>query len=157
MKNHFKLYKAGKLWLTACITVLGIMGASSVYADDQQSTVTAITQSNVAAQVQTTSDQPSNLSTPTDINGYTKQTDSNGTTSWKNTNGQTANGWQTSQNNWYYFNNGQNATNWQYINNNWYYLNPQNSAMETGLQTINNSKYLLNPQHDGTYGAMQTG
>lgn len=70
---------------------------------------------------------------------------------------QTANGWQTSQNDWYYFNNGQNATNWQYINSNWYYLNPQNSAMETGLQTINNSKYLLNPQHDGTYGAMQTG
>lgn len=93
MKNHYKLYKAGKLWLTACITVLRIMGASSVYADEQQSTVTATTQSNVAAQVQTTtSDQLSNLSTPTDINGYTKQTDSNGTTSWKNTRGQIANG-----------------------------------------------------------------
>ena len=52
MKNHFKLYKAGKLWLTACITVLGIIGASSAYADDQQLTVTATTQSNVAAQVQ---------------------------------------------------------------------------------------------------------
>ena len=49
MRNHFKLYKAGKLWLTASITVLGIMGASSVYADDQQSTVTATTQSNIAA------------------------------------------------------------------------------------------------------------
>lgn len=51
MKNHYKLYKAGKLWLTACVTVLGIMSASSVYADEQQSTVTATTQSNVAAQV----------------------------------------------------------------------------------------------------------
>ena len=73
MKNHFKLYKAGKLWLTACITVLGIIGASSAYADDQQSTITATTQSNVAAQVQNdvTSDQLSNLTTPTEINGYT--------------------------------------------------------------------------------------
>ncbi|MBB1086247.1 hypothetical protein LTY21_02085, partial [Limosilactobacillus fastidiosus] len=115
------------------------------------------TSTKIAAQVQNNviSDQLSDLTTPTEINGYTKQTDSNGSISWKNTSGQTANGWQNNQNDWYYFNNGQSTTNWQRVDNNWYYMSPQDSRMETGLQPINGATYYLNTQHDGTYGAMK--
>lgn len=88
----------------------------------------------------------------TNINGYTNQ---DGT--WKNASGQSANGWQTSDNDWYHFNNGSQNKDWQNIDNNWYYMNPDNAKMETGIQKINNKTYYLNNQHDGTYGAMKTG
>ncbi|WP_267202556.1 peptidoglycan amidohydrolase family protein [Limosilactobacillus kribbianus] len=167
MKTHFKLYKAGKMWLTACLVTMGIGLATvaapqAVHAADTAavttttSVATATQQTTTTDQQQTTDQQTSQqeqATVPTTINGYTRQANN----TWQNAAGQTPSGWQTEGSNWYYFKNGTNTTGWQSVNNTWYYMNTTSSAMETGLQTINNATYYLNEQHDGTYGAMKTG
>ena len=50
MKKHFKLYKAGKLWLTAAISVLGIAATSTVANAQTEVTSHAATEAIVAAQ-----------------------------------------------------------------------------------------------------------
>ncbi len=150
MKNRVKLYKAGKLWVTALVAAAGIaFAANNAYADQTQPA-----DSNVQISQVTTNQQSS---IPDSINGYTKQQDQSGNNVWKNQQGQALNGWQTADNNWYHFNNGSAQTGWQNVNNNWYYMNKDSSAMETGLKTIDNNTYYLNTNHDGTYGAMKTG
>lgn len=180
MKKHFKMYKAGKLWLTAAIVAFGLWGGHAYAAENQPNTANPVNTQQVVATTdeagavnQTTgtavadqgaAEQSTTSTTKTDqgsqavtnINGY-QQTSTNGNSVWQNSQGQLANGWQQNNNDWYYFKNGQLTNNWQWINNNWYYMNPQSSIMEEGLQKINNSTYYLNSQHDGTYGAMKTG
>ncbi len=150
MKSRVKLYKAGKLWVTALVAAMGIFVAvNGVNADQVNSQTTNLQTTQIA---NTTNNIPSN------INGYTKQQGQNGTAVWKNSNGQSLNGWEsTDANTWYRFNNGTAATGWQNVNNNWYYMNKSTSAMETGIQKINNNTYYLNTNHDGSYGAMKTG
>lgn len=150
MKNRVKLYKAGKLWVTALVAAAGIaFAANSAYADQVQPT------DNNVQTAQVSTNQQNQV--PDNINGYTKQQDQAGNSVWKNQQGQALNGWQTAGNNWYQFNNGRAQTGWQNVNNNWYYMNKDSSAMETGLQTIDNNTYYLDTNHDGTYGAMKTG
>lgn len=154
MMKRYKMYKAEKLWLTACIALLGIFATGNVSANtsEQQTPIQTETTTRPNSNQSTTSDK-----LPANINGYTPQTSSDGTVVWQNASGQVANGWQTQQDDWYYFSDGQSKTNWQYVGNNWYYLNPQDYVMKTGLQTIDQSTYYFNDQHNGTYGAMQTG
>ena len=150
MKKHFKLYKSGKLWVTAAVAVLSFaVSANLNQASASDNTEVTSTQNEYFLG---NNDKSNDLNITTNINGYTNQ---NGT--WKNTSGQSANGWQTSGNDWYHFNNGNQNKDWQNIDNNWYYMNPDNAKMETGIQKINNKTYYLNEQHDGTYGAMKTG
>ena len=150
MKKHFKLYKSGKLWVTAAVAVLSFaVSANLNQASASDNTEVTSTQNEYFLG---NNDKSHDSNITTNINGYTNQ---NGT--WKNTSGQSANGWQTSGNDWYHFNNGNQNKDWQNIDNNWYYMNPDNAKMETGIQKINNKTYYLNEQHDGTYGAMKTG
>lgn len=163
MKKHFKLYKAGKLWLTAAITVGALTigaGMTTIHAATvaNSQTTTQVTEpapvSASANNQQQTKNSTTSAQTPaneTSINGYT-----NHDSVWTNTMGQRADGWQQSGNDWYYFNNGTQTKNWQRVNNSWYYMNPETAVMETGLQSINNATYYLkesNPQQ----GSMQTG
>ena len=157
MKKHFKLYKSGKLWVTAAVAVLSFVVSANfnqVSASDNEAPVsiqtTGVTSSNTSNTLK--NDNDGQQTTSTSINGYTNQNDT-----WKNANGQNANGWQQAGNDWYHFNNGSQNKNWQNIDNNWYYLNPDNAKMETGIQKINGNTYYLNEQHDGTYGVMKTG
>lgn len=171
MKKHFKLYKAGKLWITAAVVAFGFGMSTSItianadQVTDTDNTITETTDSandlvnrtqNLSLTVYETnsSQSESNVkqNSQQNINGYT-----NNNNVWQNAAGQKANGWQSANNDWYYFNNGTQQKNWQSINNNWYYMNPDNAKMETGIQNINNNIYYLNEQHDGTYGAMKTG
>lgn len=150
MKKHFKLYKSGKLWVTAAVAVLSFaVSANLNQASASDNTDVTSTQNEYFLG---NNDKFNDSNITTNINGYTNQ---NGT--WKNTSGQNANGWQTTGNDWYHFNNGNQNKDWQNIDNNWYYMNPDNAKMETGIQKINNKTYYLNEQHDGTYGAMKTG
>lgn len=150
MKKHFKLYKSGKLWVTAAVAVLSFaVSANLNQASASDNTEVTSTQNEYFL---SNNDKSNDSNITTNINGYTNQ---NGT--WKNTSGQNANGWQTTGNDWYHFNNGNQNKDWQNIDNNWYYMNPDNAKMETGIQKINNKTYYLNEQHDGTYGAMKTG
>lgn len=150
MKKHFKLYKSGKLWVTAAVAVLSFaVSANLNQASASDNTDVTSTQNEYFLG---NNDKSNDSNITTNINGYTNQ---NGT--WKNTSGQNANGWQTTGNDWYHFNNGNQNKDWQNIDNNWYYMNPDNAKMETGIQKINNKTYYLNEQHDGTYGAMKTG
>ena len=150
MKKHFKLYKSGKLWVTAAVAVLSFaVSANFNQVSASDNTEVTSTQNEYFLG---NNDKSNDSNITTNINGYTNQ---NGT--WKNTSGQSANGWQTSGNDWYHFNNGNQNKDWQNIDNNWYYMNPDNAKMETGIQKINNKTYYLNEQHDGTYGAMKTG
>ncbi|WP_267202223.1 KxYKxGKxW signal peptide domain-containing protein [Limosilactobacillus kribbianus] len=174
MKNRVKLYKAGKLWVTALVAAMGIAVTTTGAFADQVSTTTTDTQDIQvqAAQPQVTTDTTVTLakastdanattdqnSVPENINGYTKQQDQSGKAVWKNNSGQALNGWQNANNNWYQFKDGSAQTGWQKVGNDWYYMNSQNSAMETGIQRINNNTYYLNDrQNSGVYGAMQTG
>lgn len=151
MKKHFKLYKAGKLWLTAAIVAFGV-GTVTVTANASDELSTSDT--NTTEQVSDASTGNSTTSQlPDSVNDYNRQ-DNN---TYQNTKGQTANNWQTQGNDWYHFNNGSINTGWNSIDNNWYYMNQDSAKMETGLQKINNNTYYLNDQHDGTYGAMKTG
>ena len=50
MKKHFKLYKAGKLWLTAAITVLGIATTNTIANAQTEATSHATTEIMTAAQ-----------------------------------------------------------------------------------------------------------
>ena len=50
MKKHFKLYKAGKLWLTAAISVLGIAATSTVANAQTEVTDHTATEAIVAVQ-----------------------------------------------------------------------------------------------------------
>ncbi|MBA2914640.1 peptidoglycan amidohydrolase family protein [Limosilactobacillus frumenti] len=146
MKQHYKIYKSGKLWITACILTLGLLSFTGTANAQTENMETSTPQNEQRT-------QPVNKAQHvTSINGYTEK---NG--QWQSSDGQLANGWQTDQNNWYYFQDGQNSSSWKWINNNWYYMNPDSHIMETGLQNINNATYYLNEQHDGTYGAMKTG
>lgn len=176
MKNHVKLYKAGKLWVTALVAAMGIAVATTSANADQVSTA-ADAQTTQVQTVQSPASEEgttvtiakastdTNATTTTDkdnvpenINGYTKQQDQSGNAVWKNNSGQTLNGWQSANNNWYQFKDGSAQTGWQKVGNDWFYMNEQNSAMETGIQKINNNTYYLNDrQNNGTYGAMQTG
>lgn len=150
MKKYFKLYKSGKLWVTAAVAVLSFaVSANLNQASASDNTDVTSTQNEYFLG---NNDKSNDSNITTNINGYTNQ---NGT--WKNTSGQNANGWQTTGNDWYHFNNGNQNKDWQNIDNNWYYMNPDNAKMETGIQKINNKTYYLNEQHDGTYGAMKTG
>lgn len=151
MKKHFKLYKSGKLWVTAAVAVLSF-AVSANFNQVSASDNTEVTSTQKTSTLLGNNDKSNDSNITTNINGYTNQ---NGT--WKNTSGQSANGWQTSGNDWYHFNNGNQNKDWQNIDNNWYYMNPDNAKMETGIQKINNKTYYLNEQHDGTYGAMKTG
>ncbi|MCI6853255.1 C39 family peptidase [Limosilactobacillus vaginalis] len=150
MKKHFKLYKSGKLWVTAAVAVLSFaVSANLNQASASDNTDVTSTQNEYFLG---NNDKSNDSNITTNINGYTNQN-----STWKNTSGQSANGWQTSGNDWYHFNNGNQNKDWQNIDNNWYYMNPDNAKMETGIQKINNKTYYLNEQHDGTYGAMKTG
>ena len=150
MKKHFKLYKSGKLWVTAAVAVLSFaVSANLNQASASDNTDVTSTQNEYFLG---NNDKSNDSNITTNINGYTNQ---NGT--WKNTSGQSANGWQTSGNDWYHFNNGNQNKDWQNIDNNWYYMNPDNAKMETGIQKINNNFYYLNDKADGTFGAMKTG
>lgn len=173
MKEHYKLYKAGKLWLTACIVALGMVAGSTAYADQQVTTDPETTVQNVATSsnsgdnqdqattsVAVSAAQPNNDANDQQpvnkVNDYSKNANTN---TWTNSNGEKANGWQNSDNNWYYFNNGQITNGWQNVNHNWYYMSTDNNVMQTGLQTIDNSLYYLNDKQNSNspYGAMQSG
>ena len=131
MKKHFKLYKSGKLWVTAAVAVLSFaVSANLNQASASDNTEVTSTQNEYFLG---NNDKSHDSNITTNINGYTNQ---NGT--WKNTSGQSANGWQTSGNDWYHFNNGNQNKDWQNIDNNWYYMNPDNAKMETGIQKIKN-------------------
>lgn len=133
---RYKLYKAGKIWLTAAITIFSTLAISS----------------NVNADVNNNETNGNQQVVQTCAHLKTSQTTNDATNQVV-----TADGWQNKDNNWYYYQNGQAQTGWQNVSDNWYYLNPETNAMETGLQNIQNNIYCLNEQHNGTYGAMQTG
>ena len=61
------------------------------------------------------------------------------------------NGWQSTENNWYYYTNGKKVTGWKAVNNVWYYFDGS-GVMKTGWQKINGVWYYFNPS-----GAMQKG
>ena len=50
------------------------------------------------------------------------------------------NGWQKSENNWYFITNGKKTIGWKYINKKWYYFDT-NGIMVTGYQKIKNKIY----------------
>lgn len=175
IKKHFKLYKAGKLWLTAAVALMSFAvsaGLSQAYADDGGANATANNvqvatttntgdnsvalsgDTNTTTSIRTAATTNTQSTDQTSINGYT-----NNNNVWQNQSGQRANGWQASGSDWYYFNNGTQEKDWQSINNNWYYLNPDTAKMATGIQKINNNTYYLNDQQNGSvpYGAMMTG
>lgn len=173
-KEHYKLYKAGKLWLTACVVTLGILGyenSSATVRADTEMTDSVSTAAVASAPAATTQNQ-SNTQTDQDKTQAETEATSHATApepadaSTQQTNSadnqavdpstMTA-GWNQVNSNWYYQQNQQLAKNWQWIDNNWYYFNPTTSIMESGLQNINNRQYYLNERHDGTFGAMQTG
>ena len=150
MKKHFKLYKSGKLWVTAAVAVLSFaVSANFNQVSASDNTEVTSTQNEYFLG---NNDKSNDSNITTNINGYTNQ---NGT--WKNTSGQSANGWQTSGNDWYHFNNGNQNKDWQNIDNNWYYMNPETAVLESGIQKINNNFYYLNDEADGIFGAMRTG
>lgn len=62
MKKHFKLYKAGKLWMTAALTILGAgltttMSTASVKADDSAVTAVISTKTSDQATSQSSSEE----------------------------------------------------------------------------------------------------
>ncbi|MBD8085685.1 KxYKxGKxW signal peptide domain-containing protein [Limosilactobacillus sp. c9Ua_26_M] len=79
MKKHFKLYKAGKLWLTAAISVLGIAATSTVANAQTKVTNYAATEAMVAAQpanennnVKSNASQNSETATSSHVNSADK-------------------------------------------------------------------------------------
>lgn len=65
MKQHYKMYKAGKLWLTACLVTLGLLGfAGTANAD------TTTAQANVPQSSQV--DGSAGKQAVTNINGFTE-------------------------------------------------------------------------------------
>ncbi|WP_367342067.1 C39 family peptidase [Limosilactobacillus sp.] len=163
MKTRFKLYKAGKRWLTATLLTVAVGGVSltlTAYADqdnNSESTVTTTVVVPSSTTIATTNGSSNSQNQTQDVNGYHPVTSNNSTT-WQNANGQKANGWQAnSSHQWYLFNDGTMQTGWQYQSNNWYYQNPQSGITEAGLQHINNDLYYLNDRSGHPYGAMQTG
>lgn len=133
---RYKLYKAGKIWLTAAITIFSTLAISS----------------NVNADVNNNETNGNQQVVQTGAHLKTSQTTNDATNQVV-----TTDGWQNKDNNWYYYQNGQAQTGWQNVSDNWYYLNPETNVMETGLQKIKDNTYYLNEHHNGTYGVMQTG
>lgn len=151
MKKHFKLYKAGKLWLISAIATLGVMvGGQQVLADttttptqQQPATtqvVSAATSQSVAAakpaqptQSARPAQQPAQPTTPA------KQTTDQGALSAVKNNGVEVN----KDNNWYLQNKqGQDLNGWQKLNDNRIvYYDSSNNAMVHGEKQINTYWY----------------
>ena len=61
------------------------------------------------------------------------------------------NGWQSTENHWYYYTNGKKVTGWKEVNNVWYYFDGS-GVMKTGWQKIDGVWYYFTSS-----GAMKTG
>lgn len=151
MKKHFKLYKAGKLWLISAIATLGVMvGGQQVLADttttptqQQPATtqvVSAATSQSVAAAKPTQPTQPAQpAQQPAQPTTPAKQTTDQGALSAVKNNGVEVN----KDNNWYLQNKqGQDLNGWQKLNDNRIvYYDPSNNAMVHGEKQINTYWY----------------
>ncbi|MCJ0538624.1 hypothetical protein MMJ62_11525 [Enterococcus cecorum] len=84
------------------------------------------------------------MATNTTVNGYKIDASGVATKIVKN-------GWQSTENHWYYYTNGKKVTGWKAVNNVWYYFD-SSGVMKTGWQKINGVWYYFNPS-----GAMQKG
>lgn len=155
MKEHVKLYKSGKLWLSALVTAGALLIGTVAMANDD------LTTTNTDAQQQVT------VSTsPDSINGYVKH-DNAGNVTYQNASGQVLTGWQSTNNGWYYFNDngaaqpgwyhsqagnwynfdqtGKAQSGWYQVNNRWYYADPTNAWNLTGWQDLNSQWYYFDP------------
>lgn len=135
-KEHKKMYKAGKSWVTAMVTIAAVAlftnATTSVHAD------TVVNNTNNAATTEKVEDTQSyteaarqSTTANTDSNQNTANTNANSNTSTdssSNTQPQVA----SNGNQWTHFNGGWSYTDnqgnwvynqWQRINNNWYYFN----------------------------------
>ena len=135
-KEHKKMYKAGKSWVTAMVTIAAVAlftnATTSVHAD------TVVNNTNNAATTEKVEDTQSyteaarqSTTANTDSNQNTANTNANSnmsTDSSSNTQPQVA----SNGNQWTHFNGGWSYTDnqgnwvynqWQRINNNWYYFN----------------------------------
>lgn len=161
MKEHVKLYKAGKLWVSALVASLIVgIGAGTALANDN-------VVSNSESTTQMTTNNNSSSTLPDSINGYNKR-DQNGTVTYQNDSGQNLTGWQKDNDSWYYFNdngsahtgwyqspagnwydfkeNGQAQSGWyQSQAGAWYYADPTNAWNLTGWQNLNNNWYYFDP------------
>jgi glucan-binding YG repeat protein len=175
MKEHKKLYKAGKNWLTATLTIaavalLGGIATQKVSADSTPATAQTTTVQQTATG--TTAEQQSQALSSADQTTATTQsaaTDDSTTAvtvsqakanaanqwahydqGWSYTDGQgnwVYNQWQRINNNWYYFNDaGYAQTGWFKSGaGNWYYFDNQNANALTSWQRINNHWYYFDP------------
>ncbi|WP_283583264.1 KxYKxGKxW signal peptide domain-containing protein [Limosilactobacillus difficilis] len=173
-KEHKKLYKAGKNWLTATLTVAAMtllmgLGAQTAFADNVTATTTQPSQDQAVtapaapsqSQDQAVSVQPAAASTTNQpdavaqsdnittwkVNRYQWTRFNDG---WSYTDGQgnwVYNQWQNINNNWYYFNNdGYAQTGWYRSGaGNWYYFDWNNAWALKGWQSINNNWYYFDP------------
>ena len=162
MKKHFKLYKAGKLWLIGAIATLGIMvGGQQALADttiapaQQQSSTTAQVVSAAPIQQQSSATvqvvsaatsqsmaaaqptQPASNAAP--AKAPAKQTGDQGALSAVNNNGTEV----TRNGKWYLQDKqGQDLNGWQKLNDNrTVYYDPSNNAMVHGEKQINSYWY----------------
>lgn len=90
MKKHFKLYKAGKLWMTAALTILGAgltttMSTASVKADDSAVTAVISTKTSDQATSQSSSEEQN-------VGNTNKQADASVAAKEQETNNQAASG-----------------------------------------------------------------
>ena len=138
MKKHFKLYKAGKLWLVGAIATLSVMiGGQQVLAD---TTTVPDQQQPVITQPTTKSGQPTQpKQQPAQPTAPAKQPADQGALSAVKSNGIEVN----KGNNWYLQNKqGQNLNGWQKLNDNrTVYYDPSNNAMVHGEKQLNTYWY----------------
>ena len=140
MKEHVKLYKAGKLWVSALVASLIVgIGAGTALANDN-------VVSNSESTTQMTTNNNSSSTLPDSINGYNKR-DQNGTVTYQNDSGQNLTGWQKDNDSWYYFNdNGSAHTGWyQSPAGNWYDFKENGQAQSGWYQSQAGAWYYADP------------
>lgn len=156
MKEHYKLYKAGKLWLTACIMVAGgifYAGGGTepliAHASVQQSTTSAVapspatnrnsSENNVSVQNQSQSN------TPTTEQQNTDQTASTTSTQTTNTNHSgTVSTTAPSNTTTPTHSLPVNQAGWNQNGSDWYYV--ENGSTVKNWRRIDNNWYYFNPQ-----------
>ena len=159
VKKHFKLYKAGKLWLVGAVATMGIMAASTqqAHADttanqsvQAQQVGTNASYVNAAMTAQPAAQQNDQTQKPATDQGALSATKNNGTEytqngNWylKNTQNQNLNGWQKLDDNrivYYDTSNNAMAHGEKQINNNWYHFAENNGQVSTGFTDLNDGR-----------------
>lgn len=165
-KEHKKLYKAGKNWLTMTLSIAAasiLIGATNALADETSTTSTPTTSQVSSMTTQTTSTQSAEnqqsvkavQNTQPSVNTTTTDTENNqsGSNGANDANGLTVSQskastwdqWLDFDNDWF-SNDEQNSTGnqWTHFNNGWSYTDEQGNWVYNQWRRINNSWYYFN-------------